>query len=496
MRLKPTKEQENIISVAPTMKEGQILKISAFAGAAKTTTLRMIAEAMPEKRFLYLAFNKAIVEENKGVFPNNVTIMTTHSLAFRHAAKGKKINNNYRAAEISKKFKVIYQTAEMALRALEFYFNSDLLSIKSVEVDGEAKKVASSILDAMRSGEMDITHSFYLKEFQLMLMAGYKPSLEFDYILLDEAQDTNPVTLSIFGNMGGKGIIVGDKHQQIYGFRLSHNAMAQIEGKELHLSVTFRCIPEIVRKANWILHTFKGEESKIISGNASKPEFRTYAYISRTNSQLIHYIAKHDKFNLTRTPEAIFDCALSVYNWDKKDYAKVGNSFKFLLDFDTKDKLREYIEATQDFELSKALDIVEQYKEDLLNLFDKAKRNHALNGRAILTLTTAHSAKGLEFDKVQLGDDFPDIMDLISELIAEDYIANLKEFYTDDNKDVQSAREEVNLYYVACTRAKFELQDMTSNADKSDESVADIAKAIHTSALIKKELMNELGKNK
>jgi hypothetical protein len=33
----------------------------------------MIAEAMPDKTFLYLAFNKAIVEEVKNRFPANVT---------------------------------------------------------------------------------------------------------------------------------------------------------------------------------------------------------------------------------------------------------------------------------------------------------------------------------------------------------------------------------------------------------------------------------------
>jgi F-box protein, helicase, 18 len=83
----PTTEQQAIIEATKELKDQECLKISAFAGTAKTTTLKMIAEQMPDTMFLYLAFNKAIVDECKGVFPRNVEIRTIHSLAYGYVVK-------------------------------------------------------------------------------------------------------------------------------------------------------------------------------------------------------------------------------------------------------------------------------------------------------------------------------------------------------------------------------------------------------------------------
>lgn len=80
----PTTEQSVAVHKASNMSVDETLLITAFAGAAKTTTLELIAQSLPQSRFLYLAFNKAIVEEAKKRFPKNVTIKTTHSLAYQY----------------------------------------------------------------------------------------------------------------------------------------------------------------------------------------------------------------------------------------------------------------------------------------------------------------------------------------------------------------------------------------------------------------------------
>lgn len=77
--LKPTPEQEVARDLSCT---GQHLKINAFAGAGKTSTLEFIANANFNKRILYLAFNKSIAEESSKRFPFNVTCKTSHSLAY------------------------------------------------------------------------------------------------------------------------------------------------------------------------------------------------------------------------------------------------------------------------------------------------------------------------------------------------------------------------------------------------------------------------------
>ncbi len=60
----------------------QGLRIDAYAGTGKTTTLRLLAESTP-KRGLYLAFNRSIAAEAAERFPTRVRCATAHSLAFR-----------------------------------------------------------------------------------------------------------------------------------------------------------------------------------------------------------------------------------------------------------------------------------------------------------------------------------------------------------------------------------------------------------------------------
>src|SRR5215471_17364299 len=75
----PTAEQQLVIDKFLTRRP---LKIAAFAGAGKTTTLRMLAESV-RSRGVYLAFNRSIAIEAKSKFPKSVDCSTTHAIAFR-----------------------------------------------------------------------------------------------------------------------------------------------------------------------------------------------------------------------------------------------------------------------------------------------------------------------------------------------------------------------------------------------------------------------------
>ena len=77
--MKPTDEQ---LSAIKLFHEHDSLKINAFSGAGKTTTLQYIAEST-KKSGLYLAFNRSIAKEAKHQFPSHVECSTTHSIAFR-----------------------------------------------------------------------------------------------------------------------------------------------------------------------------------------------------------------------------------------------------------------------------------------------------------------------------------------------------------------------------------------------------------------------------
>jgi len=76
---RPTQEQQNAIELSQTVRR---IKLSAAAGAAKTSTCVLIAEQNPVQS-LYLAFNKTMADEAKDRFPPWVEVRTTHSLAYK-----------------------------------------------------------------------------------------------------------------------------------------------------------------------------------------------------------------------------------------------------------------------------------------------------------------------------------------------------------------------------------------------------------------------------
>ena len=65
---------------------GGNLRIAAYAGAGKTTTLTLLAAGKPG-RGTYLAFNRSIAIDARGRFPAYVKCSTGHSIAFRAVSR-------------------------------------------------------------------------------------------------------------------------------------------------------------------------------------------------------------------------------------------------------------------------------------------------------------------------------------------------------------------------------------------------------------------------
>lgn len=456
-----TSEQIEIVETVKQMCANEILKINAFAGTGKTSTLIAIAKAMPNKRFLYLAFNNSIVEESRKKFPSNVTILTTHSLAFRKIAvhyleHGHELHNgNYKPAEIADMYGVENLLAYEALSVLEEFFISDKRKINTKL--SQAHELAYKIYIDMVEFRTKITHSFYLKQYQLLTDKGLA---KYDYVLLDEGQDTNDVTLDIFLNFDASKIIVGDTHQAIYSWRGAMNAMDKVEADFNHyLTTTFRCKQHIVDRANFILSKFKGEKVKITSGCTLEPKDESYAVITRTNAKIIENLAEYDDdYRLVKRPESIFDTAISLHFWLNGEFDKITNpSFEYLKKFRNKVSLDKYIEETNSLELKSSLSIAQRYKKGIFPICKKARMAFKgpvdEYGKPIkkederIFLVSAHTSKGLEFDSVELEDDFPKLTDIYAKI--ED--------------TAQQIAEEANIYYVATTRAKFNLADNTKN---------------------------------
>ncbi len=461
-----TKQQKEILE---SVKKYRSIKINAFAGTGKTSTLKLIAQTYKDKKILYLAFNSAIKNEATSIFPSNTNVKTTHGLAFGAIKKNTQIDLNkitsYRAIDISKEFEITYNQALGAMKIFDNYCNTTKSEIGASDIE---HKTAKNMFDKMLISKMNPTHSFYLKYYYLLISTQQIQQFNYDIIMLDEVQDTNEVTLGIFEALSSKvKIYVGDEHQQIYSFRGSKNALSKIKSdKKLYLSCSFRFNKDIANYANLLLKNFKNESVIIDTLKDNKNlEIETNGYISRTNAQLISIISNRIEnrkpFVTVRDPNEIFNLTIEVHYilTNKKDEVRRN---RFLKDFRNEEDIFDYANEVDDYELKAALKMAKEYKKKLFELKDisdkffTAWKNRTTNGfdkriTEILFLTTAHTAKGLEWDKVTIADDFIDFADLIVDFGCN----NLKEFQEEQNYLAnQELIDEFNLFYVAVTRAK------------------------------------------
>lgn len=252
----PTDEQNNVCAMSEIHNQ---MKISAFAGAAKSTTLCMVAEQniVPS---LMLTFNKSLAEEAKDKFPSWVTCKTTHSLAYasfgaqlRHKLsrpQGPYRNVAGTGTEISKYFKTgdfVYviegEARKMKAGGVGVAIKETVAKFEqSADCEIGYQHVSTSPCDqillrdkkslraykylvlscAQKLWDLRInlrsdvlaTHDTYLKLYQLS-----KPDLsQYEVLYLDEVQDTSPVVLDIFLQQEGrcKLYAVGDAYQNIY----------------------------------------------------------------------------------------------------------------------------------------------------------------------------------------------------------------------------------------------------------------------------------------
>ncbi len=463
--MKITQQQKEILE---SIKQYRNIKINAFAGTGKTTTLKLIAQEYHNKKILYLAFNSAIKNEASNIFPSNTSVKTTHGLAYVAVKKYTKVNLdslvNYRAIDISKEFGITYNQAIGTLKIFENFCNNTKQEIGKDDIE---HKSAQKMFDLMLLGKMKPTHSFYLKYYFLLLSSEQIPQFTYDIIMLDEAQDTNEVTLGIFEALSSKTkIYVGDKHQQIYSFRGSKNALDKIKcDKKLYLSSSFRFNNDIAQYANKLLGKFKNENVEIEASKDRDKTINTSGYISRTNAQLIATIStridERKPFVTVRDPNEIFNLTIEVYYFLNEQKEKIVRN-RFLKDFSSEEDIVEYAKEVEDFELKSALKVAKEYKEKIFEFQEVAKKfydawkNRTNNGfeqrlQEILFLTTAHTAKGLEWDRVTIADDFTDFADLIVDFGCD----SLEEFKQEQNfLPNQELLDEFNLFYVAITRAK------------------------------------------
>jgi F-box protein, helicase, 18 len=463
------------------------IKINAVAGSGKTTTIIEYAASRPaHSKILYLAFNKSVklaaIKKfaDKGL--KNVKVETAHSLAYKHIV----VRNNFRVKAQGYKTNEIaemlglqgngqkhyeYVVANHINKFIAYFCNSDKQKIQELNYlnivsDAKAKVFIKNcypflemqtrlLLAKMNSGEIEITHDFYLKKFQLA-----NPILYYDYILFDEGQDASAAMLDIFFKQTATKVIVGDTHQQIYGWRHAVNSLEKANFTTFHLSTSFRFGADIAKLAMGILQwkdQLEDYKPLIIKGNGNSNKKISKAVIARTNLGLllkaIEYVTEKkevkqlyfegniNSYTYADDGASLYD-VLNLYNG--KRHLIRDTLIKVMKNIE---ELEEYIEKAEDVQLAMMVEIVKEYGNEIPDIIKSIKDKHVPNDdkeKADVVFSTVHRCKGMEYDEVELVNDF----------INEDKVEKAA---NDNNKEAlknAKTNEEINLLYVAVTRTK------------------------------------------
>jgi hypothetical protein len=198
-----TREQQALVETSPAM--GSVVLVSCYAGCGKTSTLVEYALARPNLRILYLCFNKSVQLHACNLFPQaNVCCKTLHSLAWESSGSRyrHKLQPSLRCSDVMRVMSVSALAAAAARTVvLNFLSSSDdqihashsnCISGGEISAD-QACELASKIWGKMcdvQDLSLPMLHSGYLK-----IYASRRPVLDYDLIMVDEAQDCDPVTM-------------------------------------------------------------------------------------------------------------------------------------------------------------------------------------------------------------------------------------------------------------------------------------------------------------
>lgn len=479
-----TPEQDAIIHW-----KGSHLVVNAFAGTGKTSTLVRFAQANPDSRMLYLAYNRAIRDEAEQKFPFNVECKTSHQLAWSHFGRHfrHRLVANLRITDVARMLNTRHwPLARQVIAALNAFLCSAEPEPEIVHLLSEDDRCglsADKILGATQvlwhqmsslESTFPVTHDAYLKLFQL---SGPDLARRWDTILFDEAQDANPVTSAFVLNQPCRVILVGDRYQQIYRFRGADNALSTplLESADrLWLTNSFRFGPEVAQMANILLA--RAGETMQVTGSGGEDEVT-----ERLPADVPHFAV------LSRTVAGVIGAALAASLRDKKvfwvggiagykteeledlywfsvDMPERMQSPRLSRDYEDFDEYCSIAKATQDVEMNQAIRLLDEFfplPEKLAIMRSQAVTNEQA---AQVTVSTAHRSKGLEWPVVVLNEDFSDI--------------------TDPLLSTEERQDETNLLYVATTRARRVLvlnELMTMLRDKeNEEEEEEQKKTFHT----------------
>ncbi len=464
-----SEEQKDILEIIQTK---DLLKIEAASGSGKTFVLLQIANLFKGNK-LYLAYNKAIAQEAKDKFDPSVEVKTTHALAWLPIIKlgygmngikpGPRKLDFFNWRHIIEDIK--YEEKLLAIDLMETYFTSKYISLSEFlivyNVEDHISKVITSYVKKMANKDIPATFAFSLTYYHILLSRGVIKSKEYELIMLDEAGDLNEVTLEIFKLLPAKKkVMVGDTEQNIFSFNKTINGFKAMQdvGVTKTLTTSYRCSDEIAAKVEIFGKKHLKPAFRFKGLPIENKEVNSIMYIARTNSSLITKMIELNEANIpysiTRKAQEIFGLLLTMSGL-KPGCTIYKQEYKFLLqdvnNYYSSESLRgshkniiSYISSVhhEDINITSACRALGKYgSKKIWDTFNIAKVHEEAKTTHKLRLSTSHSSKGLECDKVILAEDmFPEYLVTNERNLSDEEIA-----------------EECRLLYVAVTRARHTL---------------------------------------
>jgi DNA helicase-2/ATP-dependent DNA helicase PcrA len=480
----PTPEQQAIVLAATETKSN--LLVNALAGAAKTSTLVLIAQALKSTSILCLAFNVRIKDEMKTRMPGNTECMTLNGLGHRAWSDylGQRLN-----VDTKKTFRILtdlidkldskdksaaYQVFADLMRNIDFgkscgYIPTGHHPTAKALMDDAA--FFAHLDDAPSRLEEDLIRGatlISLKEAlsgtidfgDQLLMPTLWPAIFPFYpcVLVDEAQDLSALNHAMLRKLAKKRLIaVGDPCQSIYGFRGAHQdsmglLKEQFDMTELHLTISFRCPISVVEAARWRAPAMQ------------YPEWAKPGTVERITSWDVDTIPQGSTAIICRNNAPLFSMAIKLLR-DGRYPELVGNDLGKSMIKQLKKlgpptmRQREVLDAVEQWrntKLEKArnpdrvhdhaacLRVFAEEGATLADAITYAERIFSVQGP--VKLMTGHKSKGLEFETVFILD---------RDLIKTDF------------------DQEKNLLYVMQTRAKDRLVYVESKGYFSEREIGE-----------------------
>lgn len=381
-----------------------------------------------------MAFNKPIAEEAKSRFGTNVRCSTSHSLAYR--AVGQLFQDRLRATQhmplkrtaqllgfdrdlaVGKRRLRATTKARLVMEMLQrFCWSTDeqvaarhLGRVNGLD-DAGVQYLAEVLLRRARwawddicspDGVLPFKHDHYLKMWALT-----RPRLPADFVLLDEAQDTNPVLEEIFLAQDAQRVCVGDPAQQIYEWRHAKDIMSAFPGQRLELTQSFRFGPAITQVANWWLRA--ADSTMQLTGHATG-ESRLGrievpdAVLCRGNAdalaEVLRFLDAGVPVALTGGGTPLLKIAEAAL--DLQAGRRTGHHE--LYPFSSRGEVQEYAEQdSAAAELRAIVELVDTYGPQQI-IATVSRMVHEDQARVVVS--TVHKSKGREWDRVRIGDGF------------------------------------------------------------------------------------------